>query len=400
MRNVWLVAKHEYRRMVMRRGFVLGTIAIPLGLILVFGLAIVVAISQENTLPIGYVDEANVLDVARQADLPDPEDRVEVRAYPDQAAAMSALEAEQIQAFFVLPPGYPEQLQVDLYYLDSPPDNDAWRDFDDFVRANLLASQPPDVRTRLLAGSEIAVEDIDSGRVFSSSSVVNVILPFVASIFFIIATMSAAGYLLRVVADEKENRTMEIMLTSVTPNQLIAGKALGLLAAALSQLLIYILFAVVLLRVATPYVAALQQFELPWTYIVIAAIFFFPAYALVASVMVAIGGAVTEFQQGQQIAGLLNLTFMIPLFLTGILFENPGHPAMVALTLFPTTSFLTILLRWGLGTVPLWQLITSWGLLIASAAAMIWVAARVFHAGMLRYGQPLSLKGALAALRE
>jgi ABC-2 type transport system permease protein len=400
MRNVWLVAKHEYRRMVMRRGFVLGTIAIPLGLILVFGLAIVVAISQQNTLPIGYVDMADVLEIARQADLPDPEDRVQIRAYPDQAAAVAALEGEQIQAFFVLPPGYPEELQVDLYYLDSPPDNDAWQDFDDFVRANLLAAQPPDVQARLLAGSEIAVEDVASGRIFSSSSVVNIILPFVASIFFIIATMSAAGYLLRVVADEKENRTMEIMLTSVTPNQLIAGKALGLLAAALSQLLIYIVFAVVLLRVATPYVAALQQFELPWTYIGIAAIFFFPAYALVASVMVAIGGAVTEFQQGQQIAGLLNLTFMIPLFLTGILFENPGHPAMVALTLFPTTSFLTILLRWGLGTVPLWQLITSWSLLIASAAAMIWVAARVFHAGMLRYGQPLSLRGVLAALRN
>ena len=72
---------------------------------------------------------------------------------------------------------------------------------------------------------------------------------------------------------------------------------------------------------------------------------------------------------------------------------------MVFFTLFPTTSFLTISLRWGLGTVPLWQVGLGWAFLLAAAGFMAWAAARVFRAGMLHYGQPLSVKAAMAALR-
>jgi ABC-2 type transport system permease protein len=128
------------------------------------------------------------------------------------------------------------------------------------------------------------------------------------------------------------------------------------------------------------------------------ALFFIPAYSLIAAVMVTVGAAVTEIQQGQQMAGILNLFFMLPLFAMGVLFSNPGHWALVAMTLFPTTAFLTISLRWGLGTVPLWQLGMSWVILVAATVVMVWVAARVFRAGMLRYGQPLSLKGVVAAV--
>jgi ABC-2 type transport system permease protein len=129
------------------------------------------------------------------------------------------------------------------------------------------------------------------------------------------------------------------------------------------------------------------------------ALFFLPAYALIAAVMVAIGGAVTEMQQGQQVAGILNLFFMLPLFLMGLLFANPGHPLLVFMSLFPSTAFMTISLRWGLGTIPAWQLSASWVLLVATTIFMVWAAARIFRAGMLRYGQPLSLRGVVTALR-
>ena len=148
---------------------------------------------------------------------------------------------------------------------------------------------------------------------------------------------------------------MEVMVTSVTPGQLIGGKAVGLLAASLTQLAIYVVAAVVGLIVAAQYVPELQQLEVPWLYLGIMALFFLPTYALISAVMIAVGAAVTELQQGQQMAGLLNLFFMLPLFLLVLLFKDPGGPLMVFFTLFPTTSFLTISLRWGLGTVPLWQ---------------------------------------------
>jgi ABC-2 type transport system permease protein len=115
--------------------------------------------------------------------------------------------------------------------------------------------------------------------------------------------------------------------------------------------------------------------------------------------MVTVGAAVTKVQEAQQVAGLLNMLFILPIIMMVVIIQNPGHPLAVFLTLFPTTAFLTISIRWGLGTVPLWQIGIGWVLLIATTITMLWAAARVFRAGMLRYGQPLNLKAAVAVIR-
>ena len=141
MRNLWLIAKHEYRGTVFKRAFTLVTLAIPLGMAVVIALAIFVGMSGENNLPVGYVDQADILDVNRQSTASTPTG-IEMRAFPDEEAALAALEREQIQAFFVLPSDYPNTLQTDLYYLEEPPSNDVWGDFDNFVRVNLVAAYP------------------------------------------------------------------------------------------------------------------------------------------------------------------------------------------------------------------------------------------------------------------
>jgi ABC-2 type transport system permease protein len=398
MLSFWLVAKHEYRRTVFRRAFVLVTLAIPLAMVAFIALAILVAIMGENNLPVGYVDNANILDVTRQPFSAMPTG-IKVQAFPDEEAALAALEGEEIQAFFVLPSDYPNTLQTDLYYLEEPPSNDVWRDFSTFVRANLVATYPDEVRIRLFEGPNITVHDIVSNREFSESSIINVILPFVATFFFFVAIMSASGYMLQVVADEKESRMIEVMITSVTPGQLIGGKTAGLLAAALSQLSIYVIVVVVGLTVAAPHVKVLQYITVPWTYLGVMALFFFPSYALISAVMVAIGGAVTKVREGQSVAAILNLLFLAPVFLLTVILENSAAPVLVFFTLFPTTAFMTISLRWGLSTVPLWQIGVSWVLLVATTIFMVWAAARVFRTGMLRYGQPLNLKAAVAVIR-
>ena len=399
MRSFWLIAKHEYRNTVIRRGFVLMTVAIPLGMAALIGLAILVEGLGADDRPIGVVDYSGALDPSLQSSLPDAGDRVPIQAFPDEELARAALEREQIQAYFVLPPAYPQTLDTELYYLQDPPGEEAWEDFADWLRLNLLSAVPQEMQELLFKGPDVTVYDLASNREFSEDSIANIVLPFVATFFFVFATMSGAGYMLGVVAGEKENRTIEVMVTSVTPGQLIGGKAVGLLAASLTQLAIYVVAAVIGVIVAAQYVPELQRVEVPWLYLGIMVLFFLPTYALISAVMIAIGAAVTELQQGQQLAGLLNFVFMAPLFLLVFLFQNPGGPLMVFFTIFPVTSFMTISLRWGLGTVPLWQVGAGWVLLLATAIAMVWTAARIFRVGMLRYGQPLSLKSALAAIK-
>ena len=391
MSNFWLIAKHEYKRIVFRRAFLLITLAVPIGFAALIGLIAFIKESEKSDpQPIGYVDHTGLIELSRYP--ASDEGMTPIIEFTDETAALDALHREEIGAFFILPDTYPTAPQTELYYLENPPDGAAWRDFNFFISLNLLAPYPEEVRHRLIAGGNITVYDIVSGREFSENGTINVIFPFIATIIFFTSTMMASGYMLEIVADEKENRMLEMMLTAVSPGQLIGGKAIGLLAATITQLAAHILILAAGLLIATPYIPTLQQLIIPWDYVGVMALFFFPAYALIAAIMIAVGGIIPNLEQSQQIVGILNLLFILPLFSVVLIFENSGSPLVVFLSLFPTTAFLTISLRWGVGTVPLWQIATSWLILVTTTGVMLWTPVKLFRAGMLRYGQKLSLK--------
>ncbi len=395
MRKLWLIARHEYLRMVRRRSFLIGTLGIPLLVVVVMAISIFTAIGDEDPRPVGYVDLAGVLEVDR----PSGEIDLQVRAYDDEDAAHAALASGEVQAVYILPADYVRSGQVQLLYWDEPPGEAVRGEFDAYLRANLTAGQPPSVQRRAVKGLSFTVRSVDGRREINSQDFMAFVVPFVVGFFFMIAVMASAGYLLQAVTTEKENRTMEVMITSLAPEQLVSGKALGLMAVSLTQLAIWALAVTVGLVVGARFLAPLRAARVPWASLGIAALYFLPAYALVAGLMTAIGGAVTETRQGQQIAGVINLLFASPFFFVALIMANPDSPILVFLTLFPTTAFLTVSMRWSLTVVPLWQLILSWVLLVASAGLSVWASARVLRAGMLRYGQRLDLRAVLGALR-
>jgi len=189
------------------------------------------------------------------------------------------------------------------------------------------------------------------------------------------------------------------MMTSVSPMQMIGGKALGLIAVALTQVGVWLLALGAALFILRGQVSWLADISAPWSTLGLAALFFLPTYVLLAGMMIAVGSMVTELQHGQQIAGFFNMLFALPFFFLILVFTNPDSPLMVALSLFPTTSLMTLTMRWGVTAVPMWQVALAFAILVASALGSIWLAAKVFRAGMLRYGQPLSLAGLRDALR-
>jgi len=329
----------------------------------------------------------------------DDEDALQLVAFSDDVSARQALEQGQIQAYYVIPPDYIENREVQLYYWDEAPGEILQSEFDDYLRINLASDLPEATRQRLVGGPRLSVRSMDGSREFSVQNMLGFILPFVGGFLFMFTVIGSAGYMIQVVADEKENRTMEIMITSISPRQMIGGKAIGLMGVSLTQLSLWLATAAVGLLVGSRYVEALRHIEIPWSFLLVAMAFFLPAYALVSGLMIAIGASVTETSQGQQIAGVLNLFFMMPYFMIALIMTNPNSPFLVAMTLFPTTSFVTITLRWSMTAVPWWQLITSWILLTGSAAFSIWASARIFRVGMLRYGQELDLRSALQAVR-
>ncbi|MEJ5312299.1 MAG: ABC transporter permease [Anaerolineae bacterium] len=400
MRNLWLVAKHEYLKIVRQKSFLIGTLGIPVLIIVVMGVGILVALGQRGSLPLGYVDHTGILSESVTPPAPDKgKPPVAIRAFVDEAAAQAALEARTIQAYYVVPADYVESGRVQLFFLDKRPGETVQEDFAAFLRANLLAGQPADVQRRMLEGSSVTFRSMDGSRELESENVIGFIVPFIAAFFFVFAVMNAGGYMLQAVTDEKENRTIEVLATSIRPEELIGGKAVGLMSVGLTQLGIWVLTGVLALLVATPFVPEVQGLRVPWSFLVVVVLFFVPAYALIAGLMTAVGGMVTDLRQGQQITGILNLFFTLPFFFVALIMAKPDSPLLTVLTLFPTTSFVTITMRWAMTTVPLWQLGVSWVLLVTSAVVSVWLAARIFRLGMLRYGQNLNVKTIIASLR-
>jgi ABC-2 type transport system permease protein len=192
--------------------------------------------------------------------------------------------------------------------------------------------------------------------------------------------------------EEKENRTMEIMVTSVSPNQLMTGKTLADMAVGITQLLVWAIFISLILLIGKSYVSFLSGVAFPAQTVFMLVAVMVPAFVMISGLMAATGATVTEASEGQQIMGLFTIPIWLPYILIALFISNPNSPLAVAMTLFPLTAPMTIAIRMGFTTIPTWQYITSLVLLLISAVGAVWLAGRAFRLGMLRYGQRLRWK--------
>lgn len=400
MRKLLIIARHEYAKIARKRSFVLGTLAMPVFFVAIMVLSVLFTVTGTDRRPLGYVDQSGLLAAAMvPTATPRGEQLIDIRSFLTDDAARAALEAGEIQGYYVLPADYPSSPEMKLMYWDKVPADTLQRDFDYFMRVNLAAQLPQSVQTRAIEGAEVVARSADGRQEISGGGFFNFVLPFFVGFFFIMTVMGAGGYMLQAVTDEKENRTVEVMATSVTPEQLIGGKALGLIGVALTQIAILIVVVVAGIVIGSRFVDFLAEVSVPWSLLLTIVVFFVPSFALIAGMMIAVGASVTELQQGQQLVGALNMLFTLPYFFVVVFFTAPNSTLATILTLFPTTAFTTITLRWGVASIPAWEMIVSWLLLAASGVVMVWAAARIFRVGMLRYGQRLDLKSTLQAVR-
>jgi ABC-2 type transport system permease protein len=392
VRKFRLIARREYLVNVRRRSFLLATFGLPLLMIALMAVSILASDrSQGGFGTLGYVDQSGVLATAV--------DNPGFRPFSSVQEARAGLEAGKIRAYYLISPDYRVSGKAELFYWDRPPAGRLQAHFDSFLKANLVSGLDSGVAERALRGpTDVVVRSADGRLETQDRAFANLIIPFAFGLFISFAFMSAASYLLRAIADEKENRTIEIMATSVSPNQLIAGKAVGLIGVALTQVLLWGLVVVGGLAVAANFVDSLRGIELPWSLIIALAAYFVPMFVLAASIVIALGVAVADSRQGQQLVALISVLFLLPLFFSPLLGSSPDGPLMVALTLFPTTSLLTVAIRWGAMVIPLWQLLVSWVILAGCAGFGLWSTPKVFRRGMLRYGQRLTLRSVFGAM--
>jgi ABC-2 type transport system permease protein len=390
MTKLWKVAWHEYRRRVFSRRFIMvGLLSVPLVALVMVGLVFLIISLETNTTPVGYVDHSGLLANPLAAPAPEPPDKpVPILSFETETAARSALDAGQIQAYYVLPVDYLSSGSLTVFHLDKFK-TPARTQFYNFLTVNLLRNADPVIANRLVKGTEVIVQSVDGSRSVSSQNWFSVILPMVAGIAFIIAMFSTGGYLMQAVVEEKENRTMEVIITSVSPNQFMAGKIIGDTATGLTQIILWLVFIVIPILALRDTLSFLKGIQISPQTLLLVIFVMFPAFVMVSALMAAIGATVAEASEGQQMVSILSLPIWIPYMLTGLLMSNPNSPLALGLSLFPLTAPLTMLMRDGLTILPAWQIILSSAIQVLCAAAAVWLAGRAFRMGMLNYGKRL-----------
>jgi ABC-2 type transport system permease protein len=396
MNKVWNLIKHEYTRHVLRRRFLVALLSVPLWIVFAIGMGILSVVLATDSTPVGYIDQAGIIVDPVLREDSGPAGNYNFIAYTGEAEARAALNANQVQAYFVIPPDFVQTRSAAFVYNEQP-NNRISRQFNNLLRQNLLADQDPLVAQRVLQGPALVIEATQENRTMAENEWFKIGAPIAAAIFLVVSVFTSSGYLMQAVVEEKENRTMEVLATSLSPEQIMGGKILALIAVGLTQVLVWSFFpllALVFARAALPF---LQDVAIDWRTIGLVMLTILPTFVLISALMATIGATVTEAREGQQISGLVTLPVMAPFMLLTPILLNPGGPVSLFLSFFPLTAAMTILLRLAFSSVPDWQALLSAGILILSALGSLWLAGRVFRLGMLQYGRRLGLKDVMRA---
>ncbi|MGD0726476.1 MAG: ABC transporter permease [Spirochaetia bacterium] len=203
----------------------------------------------------------------------------------------------------------------------------------------------------------------------------------------------------RSVLTEKTNKTVEIMLSSVRPMELLFGKILGKALASLLQYGIWVTVSAAVLKLIGPRIGISIGVGLSMSTLAYLVLFFILAFFLYCSLYAALGAASEDEQHLGQLAWPVIIFLVIPVVMITSIISTPRAPVIVALSLFPLTAPIVMFLRILVGAAEPWEILVSIGLIVATTAAVIWLSARIFRVGILMTGKRFKFLDVLRLVR-
>lgn len=403
MNRTALILRHEFLHTIKKKGFIILTLAVPVLVLLgigIFQLASNMVAPADDVLRIGYVDSIGGFNPLYE------QGYVQLIRLDSEDAATQALTQGDIHEYFVIPADYVATGIVTRYTLEkelAPPPTVA-AVIEGFLDSNLLASQvPPELIGRVLTQTTIVTTTLTTeGAVAADQGGFgNFILPAIFGALLAIALNVSANYVLQSLGEEKENRLMEILLSSVSPEQLLTGKLLGRGAAGLLQVLIWAVSMPILLRLASSTIGGiLSTIQLPTGLLLLGITYFILGYLLFAVVSLAIAAISSTVREAQGIAPLFTLAAVAPLWFVSLLMFFPNSPVWIVFSIVPFSAPVLMMLRLGLSDVPAWQLVASMVVLVLSVVGGLWVAAKLLRIYLLMYGKRPRLSEIVRRLKD
>jgi ABC-2 type transport system permease protein len=408
MRKIWLIIKREYLTRVKTKGFVVGTLIVPvLGIALALLIAFLGSHEPNRTLRLAIVDNPGGLapSVTQALDQTTEHGKskftiVESIERPIHSQAVEEglrrkITSGTLDAFLVIPSDLNQPAELHT----GNPGN-----FQVLTPLSTAVEQAT-IQARLRAqgihiddvGRIVHTEDLeiikvgDAGESVEKGQTIGVAIGLVVLLYT--ALLMYGIITMRSVLEEKTTRTMEVLISVVSPFDLLWGKILGVGAAAFTQFIIWIASLAVLLAYGALAAAGLSpdssfpQIHIPISLMGYMVVYFCGGFFLYSSMFAAVGAACSNEQDATQLQWLATAPLVFCMVVYSVVLSDPSSTASVILSEIPFFSPVLMALRISLQSPPAWQIALSLLLLIATTVAVVYGSARIYRVGTLMYGK-------------
>lgn len=406
MINTSRVMRYEISRTLRRKGFLFATFVLPL---LLFALSFVwqrLAPTPEQMVQDAQtmVQQMDGLTTVGFVDLSGEFSGVEAEGivrFEDEAAAIEAMQRGDIEAVYIVPEDYAETRTAREIIPRMALDDITGQPLIMLAAAALESELEEAHITRLQNPANVTTVDLNmvdaEGNPIASDTTpeqkqdAGFTLVYIVAILFIMATFTGSGYLMQSVIEEKENRLIEVLITSVRPSQLLAGKVLAGGVMALFQVAMWVLIGVLLMRVQGPFltqmIPMLANITLPVAQLPIVGLYFLIGFFMFAALFGMVGALSNSAQEGPQMTVVFVLPSMIPLWVTYAFVADPNGTVPTLLSMFPLTAPIAMMMRLVTTSVPVWQIGLSLAILVGFVILLYWLAGRLFRVQILLSGK-------------
>jgi ABC-2 type transport system permease protein len=411
VRKLGLIIKREYLTRIKTKGFIIGTILVPL-IGLAFCLLIIFLVNHKPTHSMRLVIVDNSGQLAQpitqgldaKLENGQPEFNIvetNVRpASPDvvQQDLRARINAEKIDAYLWIPRDPKDSFELHMRNPDNfsliGPLSGAVDQAVISARLSERGVHLDDIKSTL-RGTDLKLMKIsETGEAEEKGqsigiAVALVVLLYTALLMYGIITM-------RSVLEEKTTRTMEVLISAVRPFELLCGKILGVAAAAFTQFAVWMISTALLFTYGALAAmgmggTAMSGVHVPISLVLYATIFFIGGYFLYSSMFAAIGAACSNEQDAQQLQWIAMAPLVFCMVIYSMVLNDPTSTASVVLSEIPFFAPVLMALRISLQTPPAWQIVLSLFLLLVTTVVTIWASAKIYRVGILMYGKRPSL---------
>ncbi len=400
-----LIISREYLQRVRRKSFIITTLLVPILMIgLMVAPALIAMFSTPEAKTIAVIDDTGQIFSHLQ-----DSDEITFESYTQPLdSARADADVEAILAIGANAVDRPNQ-SITLYYRGAPTlstDSYIQSQLKDAIEELRLRAYNIENLRQIL--DEINVDlsyptvRIDKEEDTGTSSMLSYFLSLLMDLMLYTFILIYGQMVMTSIIEEKNNRVLEIVVSSVKPATLMMGKVLGIGLVAITQILIWGLIismctiwvvpavgASVSAGADAELIAAVGQLSdigyitSLFTYMLL---FFVGGYLFYSAIYAAIGSAVDNIQDASQLSTIPTLPIIIALVASMSVMQNPGSSLAFWLSMIPFTSPMTMMSRIAFD-VPFWEIMLSLVLLYASFIGVIWIAAKIYRVGIFMYGK-------------